>query len=83
MNKKNETKEKIKEIIVNKKTKSLEEKIKETIENPDLMTCKCKEHVFYVKKFDGKMMLVYAKRKRGKYSVECMDFLINIKGNKK
>jgi len=56
--------------------KILQEKIKKTITNPDLMNKKCPEHIFYVKKIEKETVIVFVQKRGKKYSVECMDYLV-------
>lgn len=55
------------------------EDIKLTVEQPDLINKKCKEHVFFIKEIEGKgKLLVYAKYnpKESILDIKCADWLI-------
>jgi len=53
--------------------------IEETIKNPDKMNKKCDEHLFYLKSFNGKLLLVYAeKTNNNEAAAICYDWLVAI-----
>jgi predicted neuraminidase len=69
---------------MNKKLDPLSQRIHDTVTNPDMMTRKCKEHIFYTKRFGDETMIVFATKSRektdkNKYFIRCADYLVNPK----
>lgn len=55
------------------------EMIMETIKNPEKMNKKCDEHLFYLKSFNGKSLIVYAEKINDNEAITiCSDWLVKI-----
>jgi hypothetical protein len=59
--------------------KILVQRIRHTIEKADMMNESCLQHRFYLKKYGDKLSLVFAKKTKRGWEVECAEWMVKVK----